>query len=590
MKKILIFLLLVGTFFVISLISEEPYINWFLNSKFEIASARIEQIMDKDGTFKVHEIITYNMRKPFRGVYRYIPPERSVEISDIKVWTEGIETKHVELEKTNKSFSARVWLVPFGSSQQLDPKEYSKVVLHVSYTARYIFETGEDVAQVFRQFWGSDWESPVKNIEGVFVFPEDIKPLKIYTHPKTKVESSGNTYKISISKFPPYSFAEARFIFNPVNLKYSVKSAFTMNEIERIEQSYLSGYLIRKILLITIYVVFILMLIMIYASLGKEHNISYQAIYEREIPFRDSPDIVNSIVKNLTGKVDQDGMASIIMSLYKKNYIDFIQKNKNKRSIFVKKEIADNDLAPSEKAFLELLVEFSRDKVFDFEQLKKEFKRSTTKARRFTSKLRKYENTVAREVKKRKYLSNTGNVLAKIVAVIIMLLAVVLKEFVPKFPYNDTYDFYFIMSLIYWISGSFVLVLPRSVFGRWTKIGREYYLKWKNFAKFLTDFSTLSQHPPESIILWEDYLIYATALGIADKVEKNLKKLVPEEIWEQESEHPYIYYMPMSYLRSEFSSLRSVAVSSTSSTSSGSGGSSAGGAGGGSGGGGGGAF
>jgi uncharacterized membrane protein len=171
-----------------------------------------------------------------------------------------------------------------------------------------------------------------------------------------------------------------------------------------------------------------------------------------------------------------------------------------------------------------------------------------------------------------------------------MLLAVVLKEFVPKFPYNDMYDFYFIMSMIYWISGSFVLVLPRSVFGRWTKIGREYYLKWKNFAKFLTDFSTLSQHPPESIILWEDYLIYATALGIADKVEKNLKKLVPEEIWEQESEHPYIYYMPMSYLRSEFSSLRSVAVSSTSSTSSGSGGSSAGGAGGGSGGGGGGAF
>lgn len=589
MKKILIFLLIVGAFFIISLISGEAYINWFLNSKFVIDSARIEQVMHKDGTFEVHEIITYSMRKPFRGVYRYIPPERSVEIGDVKVWTEGIETKHVELEKTGRSFSARVWLVPFRSDQQLDPKEYNKVILHVSYKARNVFEIGEDVAQVFRQFWGPDWESPAKNIEGIFIFPEDIKPLKIYAHPKARIESNGNTYKISLSKLPPYSFAEARFIFQPVNLKYSIKMPFTMNEIERIERNYLFGHIIRKVLLITIYIVFIMILIIVYMLLGKEHRISYQAIYEREIPFKDSPDIVNSIVKNLTGKVDQDGMASIIMSLYKKNYIDFIPKNKNKRAILIKKEIIGEDLTSSEKVFLELLMKFSRDKVFDFEELKKEFKKSQTKARRFSSILRRYENTVAREVKKRKYLLNAGNVLAKASAIIIMILAVILKEFIPKFPYNDLYDFYFITSIIYWISGSFVIVLPRSVFGRWTKTGREYYLKWKNFEKFLTDFSIISEHPPESIVLWEDYLIYATALGVADKVEKNLKKLVPKEIWEQESKHPYIYHMPVGYLRSEIFSLRSTAISASSS-STGGGGSGAGGAGGGSGGGGGGAF
>ncbi|MCD6545998.1 MAG: DUF2207 domain-containing protein, partial [Thermotogae bacterium] len=144
---------------------------------------------------------------------------------------------------------------------------------------------------------------------------------------------------------------------------------------------------------------------------------------------------------------------------------------------------------------------------------------------------------------------------------------------------------------IYWISGSIILVLPRDVFGKWSKIGREYYLKWKNFEKFLTDFSLLSEHPPESLIIWEDYLVYATALGIADKVEKNLQKLIPKEIWEEESGHPFIYSVSMvGYLRSNLTSLRNTATSVSSNSSSHGGGGGAGGAGGGSGGGGGGAF
>jgi len=576
MKRFLIFLLLIGGFIFFSLISKEAYFNWFISSKYSIDSVKVEQIMDEDGNFKVHEIITYNMRKPFRGLYRYIPPERYVKISDVKIWTEGIEAKYVDLQKTERSFEAKVWLVPFQSTQQLDPKKYNKVVLHVSYTAKYIFEVGEDVAQVFRQFWGPDWEAPVKNIEAIFRFPNDIKPLKIYTHPKAKIESIGNTYEIKLSRLPPYSFGEVRFIFKPIdNIKYSVKNLpFNLNEIEKFERDYTIGHLKRIILLIAIYIIFIFLIVLIYLLLGREHKISYQSLYERELPYKDPPDIVNSIVKNLTGKVDQDGMASVIMDLYKKNYIDFTH-DKEKKTILIKKNLARNDLSNSEEKFFDLLLKFSKNGIFDFEALKKDFKKSVTKARRFTSQLRRYESTVAKEVKKRRYLSNTGNYLAKTLSIVLMVLAIFLKDFIPRFPYNDVYDFYFMMSLIYWISGSIILVLPRDVFGKWSKIGREYYLKWKNFEKFLTDFSLLSEHPPESLIIWEDYLVYATALGIADKVEKNLQKLIPKEIWEEESGHPFIYSVSMvGYLRSNLTSLRNTAtsVSSNSSSHGGSGG------------------
>jgi len=41
--------------------------------------------------------------------------------------------------------------------------------------------------------------------------------------------------------------------------------------------------------------------------------------------------------------------------------------------------------------------------------------------------------------------------------------------------------------------------------------------------KFMNDFSNLKEVPPHGIVLWEQYLVYASALGVAKKVEKAMK-------------------------------------------------------------------
>lgn len=66
-------------------------------------------------------------------------------------------------------------------------------------------------------------------------------------------------------------------------------------------------------------------------------------------------------------------------------------------------------------------------------------------------------------------------------------------------------------------------MLPEDIFGQWTQEGRLFYLKWKNFKKFLKDNSLINEHPPESIVIWKKYLIYGTALGVADNVYKAMK-------------------------------------------------------------------
>lgn len=593
MKRFLIFLALLAAFVFLKISYGDSYLNWFLSSKYSISSVKIEQAMRKDGSVKVHEMITYTMRKPFRGLYRYVPPGRYVEISDPNIWTEGIKAQYVELNKTKRSFKARVWLVPFQSTQQLDPKKYENVVLHVSYTAKYVLENGVDVSQVFRQFWGPDWDAPVKNIEAVFSFPESLTPIDIYTHPKAEViKSSDNIYTIRLGSLSPRSFAEVRFVFDSKpSMMYAVKNpTLDYSDVKKEELKYQYEHLKRTLIPILVYIAFVAGLVLIYQSMGREPKINYQAIYEREIPYKDSPDLVNSIVKNFASNVDQDGIASVIMDLYKKDYIDFIVTNKkNNRIIIIKNKNPGTDLSASEREFLNLLIEFSKDNKFDFERLKKEFRKSNRKARKFTNMLRIYERKVIREANKRRYLLRAGNTLAKILAISSMILAIVLEYYIPRFPYNDLYNLCWVMSILYWVTGSIVLIMPKDVFGRWTKEGRKYHLKWKNLGKFLTDFSLLSEYPPESVILWEDYLVYATALGIADRVEKNLQKLIPKEVWNENSTHQMLYMPSILYIDDDFSSLKSVASSATSKSSPSSGGFS-GGAGGGSGGGGGGAF
>lgn len=58
--------------------------------------------------------------------------------------------------------------------------------------------------------------------------------------------------------------------------------------------------------------------------------------------------------------------------------------------------------------------------------------------------------------------------------------------------------------------------------------GKEEFDKWISFKKFLNNFSNLKEYGPKSIVLWEKYLVYATALGVAKKVLRAIKIVLPQ--------------------------------------------------------------
>ena len=82
-----------------------------------------------------------------------------------------------------------------------------------------------------------------------------------------------------------------------------------------------------------------------------------------------------------------------------------------------------------------------------------------------------------------------------------------------------------------------------------TQLGSDEKAKWKGLANYMQDFSLLDEKELPQLAIWEKYLVYATAFGIADKVLKQLKVKYPEvmieEQWGDEKiieRYPLIYF------------------------------------------------
>jgi uncharacterized membrane protein len=373
---------------------------------------------------------------------------------------------------------------------------------------------------------------------------------------------------------------------------YAAKNnELSLTEVNKIENRYATMLVLKKTLPYVLLGIVVVLLIIIYIRYGREPKVSYDADYEREIPYDDPPDVVNSIVKHFSRGVDDDGISATLMSLYKKDYID-IKGDKKNPIIVITQDKNTDSLSSTERALLEVLDTGATKGKFDFKKIKKLVKKDRKLAIKFNNKMNSYKSEVTKQAKSKNYTVYKGNVYAKLVAALAIVVGgVIFPLWISSPPTRMLIQNALIMIPVAWIFGAVIFLFPKVVFARRTKEGTIYHKKWMALKEFLEDYSLISERPPESIILWEDYLIYGTALGIADKVEKALQKLVPENVWIEDSRHSNMYRASSFIGAASIGSIASTAASTAySSSSSGSGSFGSGGAGGGSGGGGGGAF
>ena len=86
------------------------------------------------------------------------------------------------------------------------------------------------------------------------------------------------------------------------------------------------------------------------------------------------------------------------------------------------------------------------------------------------------------------------------------------------------------------VNGTFlagVAIAYRSVWRRRAPEAQAEAERWEAFRRYLTDFPRLGEAPPTSLELWERYLVYGIALGIAERVLQGAQLHMPPELHER---------------------------------------------------------
>ena len=272
--------------------------------------------------------------------------------------------------------------------------------------------------------------------------------------------------------------------------------------------------------------------IIIYFRFGREPKVDYDGIYEREPPTDDAPAMVNALIDNThdIGTPNMKGFEATILNLIDKKVFELETRrdqNTDLTELFLKlNRDKTTGLAIHENTVFDIMEMFSDSHgIVNLSNLNNDLSYESN-AKLFMEEFKEWQQDVKHEyldsenletyfnAKGSKFMKVFG-IAGLVIGIIIFILGLLTHLHNGIFAIGG--------GIVLSVFSFIVIMLPNDIFGQWTKKGRLFYLKWKNFKKFLKDNSLINEHPPESIVIWKKYLIYGTALGVADNVYKAMK-------------------------------------------------------------------
>ena len=277
--------------------------------------------------------------------------------------------------------------------------------------------------------------------------------------------------------------------------------------------------------------------LVIYLRYGREPKIDYNTEYETELPTDDPPAIVNAICAGNPKKIgvaNLDGFRATILDLIDRNYL-----------------IINNGDAYSDSLLLEINPDYDHDSLWEFEEMVinflREYEQGGVISMDLISKSLNYDEDAAffkvfyknwrgevldcllEENNFEGAFHSRGDDYLKAFGYLGIIVSFVLMK--------SESGFIFLPAFILLASSVVSLILPQKIAGQWTPYGREYYEKWKSFKRYIEDYSLINNYSPESVKVWDKYLIYGTALGAANGVRKAMELSLPDNKRKKDSSY-----------------------------------------------------
>ena len=269
--------------------------------------------------------------------------------------------------------------------------------------------------------------------------------------------------------------------------------------------------LIFKLSIIIWYIVFIIVMFLLYKKKKELEKCDFNMDYLREFPADYGPEVVEYLISK---KITDKAMSASILNLINKKALTVEQIPDDKKNYKFTKVENVKDLTASEEKLIYMLIDkIGNKKEVTLKEIK-DYGNSYSKGRDFLKLYNDWKNTIIEASDKEEFFINSPFIAS--IAILICVLGIFLTIICM---FNTTF---FILGYLCIIVAVLGLIYIGKIIFR-SKKGVLHYKKWLALKKFMEDFGTMDEKELPEIIVWEKYLVYATVLGCADKLEKDMR-------------------------------------------------------------------
>ena len=511
-------------FFLISIVS--------FAASFRIEKLDIEANLQKDGSMVVSEAVTYDIDE-INGVYFDIDAKGFGELQYIQVFeddsTDGF--KEVDTSNYEVSVSDELYRIKLYSKNHNNRRTFKFV-----YKLPEAITVYDDVAQFNRKMVGKEWQQGINYITAKVIIPVsasyDNSNILVFGHgPLTgEVDKEGNTVVYKLNNYYPGDFLEAHILMEPEIFSEYNKSKIVHKDMKQklldmeakfadeanaerdkaIRQQEMINKVFEKPGLIFGVLSSIWGALMYYIHvIFKRKNKVKNSVgkYLRELPDNSSPALVGGF---MTNSINDNEILATIVDLVRRKVLTL--ENSDKNSIIILTGSTEN-LSAQEKAIVDIYInDFGDGKSLDLKSFGFFQKVPMSVARKFE----KWRAMVQSEMNRKNLTYQGLGCLGVIFFAFFPMIFTFAGLVIGMITGNKMFLLIVAMGIILFVSGA------RAKYPR--KELAEAKDKWQAFKNFLSDYSQLEEAKITSVHLWEQYFVYAVALGVSEKVVKAYKK------------------------------------------------------------------
>jgi len=511
-------------FFLISIVS--------FAASFRIEKLDIEANLQKDGSMVVSEAVTYDIDE-INGVYFDIDAKGFGELEYIQVFEDDSTGGFKEVDSSNYevSVSDELYRIKLYSKNHNNRRTFKFV-----YKLPEAITVYDDVAQFNRKMVGKEWQQGINYITAKVIIPVsasyDNSNILVFGHgPLTgEVDKEGNTVVYKLNNYYPGDFLEAHILMEPEIFSEYNKSKIVHKDMKQklldmeakfadeanaerdraIRQQEMINKVFEKPGLIFGVLSSIWGALMYYIHvIFKRKNKVKNSVgkYLRELPDNSSPALVGGF---MTNSINDNEILATIVDLVRRKILTL--ENSDKNSIIMLTGSTEN-LSAQEKAIVDIYInDFGDGKSLDLKSFGFFQKVPMSVARKFE----KWRAMVQSEMNRKNLTYQGLGCLGVIFFAFFPMIFTFAGLVIGMITGNKMFLLIVVMGIILFVSGAKARY-PRKELA-------EAKDKWQAFKNFLSDYSQLEEAKITSVHLWEQYFVYAVALGVSDKVVKAYKK------------------------------------------------------------------